>query len=85
MAAIAAGITTFLTLSGSNGFTNDPNAVLALLVLDLALLLVLGGIVVWRVAKLWAERRAGRGGVASTCAAGVDVRRLGGGAGLLCW
>ena len=62
LAAISSGIVTFVTLSGSSGITNDPNFVLALLVLDSALLLALGGTVVWRVAKLWAERRAGAAG-----------------------
>lgn len=60
--AVVAGILTFLLMSGSSGVTTDPDTMLALLALDLALLLALGGVVVWRLAKLWAERRAGAAG-----------------------
>ena len=61
-AAVLAGIFTFLLMSGSSGVTTDPYLILALLALDLALLLALGGVVAWRLAKVWAERRAGAAG-----------------------
>ena len=43
-AAVLAGIFTFLLMSGSSGVTTDPDLILALLALDLALLLALGAL-----------------------------------------
>ncbi len=62
LTATFAGIFTFLLISRSTGITTAPDLLLGLLALDLVLLLALGGVVAWRVAKLWAERRAGAAG-----------------------
>ncbi|TMJ48556.1 MAG: PAS domain-containing sensor histidine kinase, partial [Alphaproteobacteria bacterium] len=62
MAALASGIATYLALTESPPFGPDPSAVLSLLNLDLALLLLLGAVVAWRLVEVWAERRRGLAG-----------------------
>ncbi len=61
-AAVAAGILTFLALTGNLGFTLTQDLILALLVLDLTLLLSLGGVVTFGLVRLWGMRRAGAAG-----------------------
>lgn len=61
-AAVAAGIITFLALTGDLGLTLTPDVILALLVLDLTLLLSLGGVVTAGLVRLWTMRRAGVAG-----------------------
>src|SRR5271169_2471494 len=62
MAGLASGIATYLALTETPPFGPDPNAVLSLLNLDLALLLLLGAVVAWRLFEVWAERRRGLAG-----------------------
>jgi len=62
MAGLASGIATYLALTETPPFGPDPNAVLSLLILDLALLLLLGAVVAWRLFEVWAERRRGLAG-----------------------
>jgi len=62
VAAIASGITTYVTLTGSPPYGPDPDTVLVLLNLDLVLMLLLGALIARRVARLWVERRRGLAG-----------------------
>ena len=62
IAAGAAGIITFLALTGYLGLTLTQDLMLALQVLDLTLLLSLGGVVLFGVVRLWTRRRAGAAG-----------------------
>ena len=61
-AALAAGIATYMALTGAPPFGPDPGAVLTLLNLDLALLLALALLVGKRLVEVWAERRRGLAG-----------------------
>ncbi len=62
VAAVAAGIATFLALTNDFGLALSPDKILGLLVLDLTLLLMLGGVVTFGLVRLWAMRRAGAAG-----------------------
>ena len=61
-AALAAGIATYLALTGAPPIGPRPVLVLALLQLDLVLLLALAALVAKRLVKVWAERRRGLAG-----------------------
>ncbi|MGE0257367.1 MAG: ATP-binding protein [Alphaproteobacteria bacterium] len=61
-AALASGIATYLSLTGTPPFGPDPRAVLILLQLDLVLLLALGSLVAKRLVEVWIERRRGLAG-----------------------
>jgi len=60
--AVAAGIATYLALTGAPPFGPHPVAVLSLLNLDLVLLLALAALVTKRLVEMWAERRRGLAG-----------------------
>ncbi len=60
-AAVAAGVATYIALTGPE-FAPDPRTILLLLTLDLVLLLLLGAVVARRIVMLWAERRRGSAG-----------------------
>ncbi len=60
-AAVLSGLATYAALTESQ-FTADPNTVQLLLVLDLALMLMLGAVVASRIVRLWSERRRGSAG-----------------------
>ena len=62
LAAVVAGIVTFMVLSGTIGTTATPETALILLVVDLALALGLGATVTVGLVRLWAQRRAGAAG-----------------------
>jgi len=71
LAAVASGLTTLAAMTGGQTSTGpDPNTVIMLLYLDAVLLLLLGGVVAYRVAKVWAERRRGLAG------SGLHVRMM---------
>ena len=61
LAALGSGVATYGVITEA-GFTPDPDTVSKLLVLNLVLLLLLAGVVSWRIFRLWAERRAGLAG-----------------------
>ncbi|HYU11078.1 MAG TPA: PAS domain-containing sensor histidine kinase [Stellaceae bacterium] len=61
-AALAAGIATYLALTGAPPFGPHPGIVLSLLNLDLVLLLALAALVAKRLVEVWAERRRGLAG-----------------------
>lgn len=63
VAALAAGIATYAALSEAAPFgKNDPSFVSALLMLDLTLLLMLCGLIVHRLVKLFVTRRRNQAG-----------------------
>ena len=64
VAAIASGIATYATLTGtpSYGVDRNPDAVFVLLNVNLVLLLLMGALIARRVVRLWAERRRGLAG-----------------------
>lgn len=62
LAAITSGIATYAALSSWGEAGPDANTVLVLLNIDLFLLLALGILVAWRVARLWSDRRSGATG-----------------------
>jgi len=61
-AAVAAGIATYLALTGAPPIGPHPVVVLSLLNLDLVLLLALAALVTKRLVEMWAERRRGLAG-----------------------
>ncbi len=62
VAAIAAGIGTYAVLTDITALGSDPDTVLVLLNLDLALLLLLAIFIVRRIVSIWSERRKGSAG-----------------------
>lgn len=62
-AAVAAGIVTYVVLTGNGGEAQpDPDMVRGLVVLDVILALLLATLVAWRVVQVWARRRSGVAG-----------------------
>jgi two-component system nitrogen regulation sensor histidine kinase NtrY len=62
VAGVAAGIATYVALTGSPPFGRDPRTVRILLVVDLVLLLLLAIVVAHRIVAVWAARRRGSAG-----------------------
>ncbi len=62
LAAVASGIATVASWTGSPEFGPHPDTVLGLLVLDTVLLLLLGALVARQLVRLWTERRRGLAG-----------------------
>ncbi len=63
LAAVAAGIVTYIVLAGNGGEGQpDPDLVRGLVVLDVVLALTLATLVAWRVVQVWARRRSGAAG-----------------------
>ncbi len=60
--ATLAGLATGVVLTEAAGLKVGPGGVLALLVIDMIVLLGLGGSVTWVLIRLWAARRAGSAG-----------------------
>lgn len=61
-AAIVAGLGTYAVFARAGAAGPDPNVVLGILYLDFSLLLLLGVLVAYRMARLWVERRQGLAG-----------------------
>ena len=61
-AAVASGLATVATMTGSSPLGPDPKTVLLLLYFDAVLMLLLAVVVARRLAKVWAERRRGLAG-----------------------
>ncbi|MCB2099521.1 MAG: PAS domain-containing sensor histidine kinase [Rhodobacterales bacterium] len=62
-AAFAAGLATLASLTGGSASSGPtPKTLISLLFLDVILLVILGGMVAWRIAVIWAERRRGQAG-----------------------
>jgi len=61
-AAVASGLATVATMTGSSLLGPDPKIVLLLLSADVVLLLLLAVVVARRLANVWAERRRGMAG-----------------------
>lgn len=62
VAALAAGVATYIALTESPPFGSSPTKILLLLNVDLILLLALGTVIARRVVQIWAERRRGSAG-----------------------
>ncbi len=62
VAAIASGVATYVTLTGSPPYGPDPDTVIVLLNLDLVLLLLLAALIARRAVRLWVDRRQGLAG-----------------------
>ena len=62
LAAVAAGVATYGSLSGNPLRGPEPRTVFILLLVDLVLLLSLGALVARRLVRLWVERRRGSAG-----------------------
>ena len=62
VAALAAGIGTYAVLTDVTALGSEPDTVLVLLNVDLALLLILAIFVVRRIVSIWSERRKGSAG-----------------------
>ena len=62
VASVAAGSATVITMTGSSLVGPDPRVVIGLLYLDAVLLLLLGAVVLRRIANVWIERRRGLAG-----------------------
>ena len=62
VAALAAGIGTYAVLSDVTTLGSEPDTVLVLLNIDLAILLILAIFVVRRIVSIWSERKKGSAG-----------------------
>ena len=60
--AVVSGIAAYAILTNLVPYRPTPNGLVALLLLHLALDVTLGGLIVWRLVRLWKERRSGRTG-----------------------
>ncbi len=60
--AVASGAVTYALLSGLTSYTPGSGALLAMLVVNLGLGLSLGGLIGWRLVRLWATRKSGQAG-----------------------
>ncbi len=60
--AIATGSFTYAVLSGLTSIALSRSEVIALLILNYALVFTLIGLIAWRLIQLWAERQSGRAG-----------------------
>jgi two-component system nitrogen regulation sensor histidine kinase NtrY len=60
--AVFATVASYAIATGLVPYTPTPSVLVALLLLDLTLGLSLGGLIAWRLARLWSERRSGRAG-----------------------
>jgi two-component system nitrogen regulation sensor histidine kinase NtrY len=62
LAALVSGILTYLTITGLTPYNPTPATMVLLIVVDLSLVLALAGLIVWRLTRLWMERRSGAAG-----------------------
>ncbi len=62
LAAIVSGAVTYLTLAGLAPYEPTPSVMIALLLVNITLVLALAGLIAWRLARLWAQRRSGTAG-----------------------
>ncbi|MDH3739227.1 MAG: HAMP domain-containing protein, partial [Alphaproteobacteria bacterium] len=62
IAAALAGATTFFAITNVSRFGITQDTVFALIVVDLALILLLGVAITWIMVRLWTQRRAGSAG-----------------------
>jgi two-component system nitrogen regulation sensor histidine kinase NtrY len=60
--SILSGIVTYAALTKAGSYNLSQGSLIALLIVNLALGLTLGGLIAWRLARLWMERRSGRAG-----------------------
>jgi two-component system nitrogen regulation sensor histidine kinase NtrY len=60
--AVASGVATYATVTGLVPYRPTSITLIALLVTNLALVLTLGGLIAWRLARLWIDRRSGIAG-----------------------
>ena len=62
IAALVAGVLTYVALSGSGTVGHGPQNILVILIVDLVLVLLLSAVLLRRVVSLWIERRRGSAG-----------------------
>lgn len=62
MLAVVSGCVTYALLTGLTPYTPDHAGLIALLLVNLILVLTLAGLILWRLARLWATRKSGRAG-----------------------
>src|SRR5215472_2654208 len=60
--AVISGIATYATVTGLVPYHPTSRTLIALLLVNLALVLTLGGLVAWRLVRLWIARRSGIAG-----------------------
>ena len=58
-AAVISGLVTYLNLTGRLPYDPTSSGLIVLLLVDLSLGLTLAGLIAWRIAKLWTERKSG--------------------------
>src|SRR5690606_13628001 len=61
-AALVSGLATYLAMTGAFDIRPEPFTILVLLLINLAVLLMLGTVVTLRLVALWRERRRGLAG-----------------------
>ena len=60
--SILSGVVTYAALTKAGSDNYSQGSLIALLIVNLALGLTLGGLIAWRLARLWMERQSGRAG-----------------------
>src|SRR5438477_8188821 len=60
--AVVSGVATYATVTGLVPYRPTSGTVISLLATNLALVLSLGGLIVWRLVRLWIARRSGIAG-----------------------
>ena len=59
---VASGSLTYAIVTGGVAYTPTSSVMLALLLVNLALVLSLGALIAWRLTRLWSERKSGSAG-----------------------
>jgi len=62
IAAVVSGIATYVTLAGGTSINPSRGVAIALLLVNLAIVLTLSALIVYRLVRLWMARRAGSAG-----------------------
>src|SRR5690349_5436116 len=60
--AVVSGVATYATVTGLVPYHPTSKTLIALLLVNLLLVLSLGGLIVWRLVRLWIARRSGIAG-----------------------
>ena len=60
--ALLSGGLTYAIVTGGVAYKPTPDLIVGLLLINLALVLILGALIAWRLTRLWSERQSGRAG-----------------------
>ena len=73
--AVLSAVVTYAMVTGLVPYNPTPTNFVTLLLINLSLGVSLGGLIAWRLARLWSARQSGLAGRQAACAPGGDVQR----------